>query len=1397
MNEPSSPQGPARAAGVVDSVIRFCLENKLIVFLLLGAIVGWSLMVMPFDYERPWPLSLLPRDPVPVDAIPDVGENQQIVFTEWMGRSPEDVQNQITYPLTVSLLGVPGVKTVRSSSMFGFSSIYVVFEEKVDFYWSRSRILERLSVAQKDLPEGVTPALGPDATALGQVFWYTLEGRDVKTGRPIGGWDLDQLRSIQDWNIRYALQSAEGISEVASVGGFVKEYQVDVDPDAMRAYGVTLAEVFGAVRKSNIDVGARTIEVNNVEYVIRGLGFLRSVEDLENTVVKSSDNVPVYVGNVAHVSTGPALRRGALDKGGAEAVGGVVVVRYGENPLEAIKHVKEKIGKIEPGLPSKAIIDYRKASRAEVAAFAGEHGFEAYDGSHLDHDAWKGWMTETPQDEWPAWLTGSQVRIVPFYDRTQLIHETLGTLENALTEEIMVTVIVVIVMVMHLRSSALISALLPLAVMMAFIAMWIFGVDSNVMSLSGIAIAIGTMVDMGIILCENVLRHLDEAEPEENRLEVILRAAGEVGRPVLTAILTTVVSFLPVFAMTGEEGKLFKPLAFTKTFALLASVIVALTLIPPFAHLLFSGRTAGRLLRLAAGPAIMLAGVAGGAFFSWWVALILILWGASIIVRDRLPERFSRWLPRAANVVALAVVLVFLTQHWMPLGPEKGLARNLVFIGTMIGTLLGSFLLFQRLYEPILRFFLAHKIVFYMLPTVSLLLGVTIWLGPALFFGRIPQEFDRQSLSEEALSGLSTIERYKYRLAGLRKRAWEDDVEDEPFLKRLEWELARNWNGMGNEFMPDLDEGSYLFMPTTNVHASIGECTDVLRKQDMAIQAIPEVELVVGKIGRVESPLDPAPISMVETIVNYKPEYLADEDGHRLTFAFDPARNDFFRDPEGTMLPAPDGMPYAVRGMFRRDADRKLIPDPDGMVFRLWRPPLDPAINPGREPWPGIRKPDDIWDRIVDVSKIPGTTIAPKLQPIETRLVMLQSGVKAPMAVRILGQNLEDVDEVGLVVEELLGSGQVAGVNTATVHFDRIVGKPYLEIHIDRRAIARYGISVRDVQDVIETAVGGRRVTTTVEGRERYPVRVRYQRELRNTIESLQRILIAAGDGSQIPLEQLATIRYERGPQIIKTEDTQPVGYVTFDKLDGFAEVDVVEACDRYLREKIRSEQNPNAEYELPAGTAFPTFIGRYQSQVRAAKTLLAAGLTALVLILIIIYLQFRALSTTVLILAGIFIACSGGFIMLWLYSTPWFLDFSVFGESMRELFQVKPYNLSVAVWVGFIALLGIATDDGVVIASYLNQSFGQRRPGSKQAIRNATVEAGRRRIRPCLITTATTILALIPVLTSTGRGSDVMVPMAIPSFGGMTIELMTLFFVPVSYCLIQEVKLKLSGPPK
>ena len=1271
---------PLETSSFLSRLIRFCIENKLVVALFVVFVIVWGIAVAPFDWQfNRWPLSLLQpmRNPVPVDAIPDIGENQQIVFTKWMGRSPQDVEDQITYPLTVALLGIPGVKTIRSYSFFGFSSIYIIFKDKVEFYWSRSRVLEKLnSLPAGTLPKGVRPALGPDATALGQVFWYTLEGRD-ENGKPTGGWDLDELRTIQDWYVRYALLSAEGVSEVASIGGFVKEYQIDVDPDAMRAYGVTLTEVFNAVRRCNIDVGARTIEVNRVEYVIRGLGFVRRVSDVENSVVKVRQHVPVFIKDIGRVSLGPALRRGALDKGGAEAVGGVVVVRYGENPLKVIQNVKEKIREIGPGLPKRTLPDGRV----------------------------------------------SRVTVVPFYDRTGLIYETLGTLSSALSEEILVTIIVVIVMVMHMRSSALISGLLPLAVLMCFIAMKMFHVDANIVALSGIAIAIGAMVDMGIVICENILKHLDAAGPDEDRLEVIYRATSEVASAVTTAIATTVVSFLPVFTMEAAEGKLFKPLAYTKTFALIASVIVALTVIPPLAHVLFTGRIRGKILRRMLYAGLLLFGGVLWLKVASWAGVIVVGIGAYNLCESRLPVFVKRCATYLVNAVAIAVVAVILARHWMPLGPEKGLARNLIFVAAIMAALLGFFQLFQLIYVPLLRLCLRHKAACMLIPIALVVWGGVIWLGFDRMFGIVPRVAEKIGVKPE------TIRSTTFWVAG-----------------------KHEFPGLGKEFMPPLDEGSYLFMPTTMPHASIGESYDVLQKQDMAIRAIPEVDTVVGKIGRADSPLDPAPISMIETVITYKPEYVTDKDGRRVRFRYDEAKREFIRDANGN-----------------------LIPDPSGRPFRQWRD--------------HIKRPDDIWKEIVKVTRLPGTTSAPKLQPIAARIVMLQSGMRAPMGVKVKGPDLETIEKVGLQIERFLK--EVPSVEPAAVFADRIVGKPYLEIEINRVAIARYGIDIRRVQDVIEVAIGGRKITTTVEGRERYPVRVRYMRELRDRIETLGRILVPAPDGTQIPLIQLADIRYVRGPQVIKSEDTFLVGYVIFDKKPGYAEVDVVEQCQRHLKDKIKS-----GEFEIPPGVSY-RFAGSYENQLRAQKKLSIILPLALFVIFMILYFQFKAVLTTLIVFSGILVAWAGGFQMLWLYAQPWFLNFDAFGVSMRELFQVHPLNLSVAVWVGFLALFGIASDNGVIIATYLRQRFEEMKPTTIEGIRDATVHASQRRIRPCLMTTATTVLALIPVLTSTGRGSDVMVPMAIPSFGGMTVAIITAIAVPVLYCAIEEFKLRFSGSSK
>lgn len=1212
----------------MSGIIRFFLEKRIVALIVLVVMIGYGLAVIPFDLKTG-----IIRDPVAVDAIPDIGENQQIVFVAWPGRSPRDVDNQITYPLTVNLMGIPGVSTIRSTSMMGFASIYIIFDEKVDFYWSRSRIIEKLASIKGTLPDGVAPVLGPDATALGQVFWYTVEGR---------GFDLHQLRSIQDWNIKYALQSVPGVAEVASVGGMVREYQIDIDPETLRVYNISIPELVKTIKESNLDVGAGTIEINQAEYLIRGIGFIKSIEDLKNSVIKSVNGVGIKIGDVAKVFSGPARRRGALDKEGAEVVGGVVVTRFGANPLEVISRVKEKIAEIAPGLPGKTLPDQ----------------------------------------------TFSQVKIVPFYDRSQLIGETLQTLKDALSQQITITIMVVIVMLLHLSSSLLISGLLPLAVLMTFIAMKVFNIDANLMSLAGIAIAIGTMVDMGIILCENILSRLEEDEPKGIAVkESIFEAATEVGSAVVTAVATTVVSFLPVFVMTGAEGKLFSPLAWTKTFALIASLFIALVLIPVAASVIFKRHRTGPDLRFIA---LALTGLFT-LFLLPTPGFILLLSGLTGLFWSKIPEKIRKTSATISPFIFAAAAALYLTSIWMPLGYSRGFVLNLIAVIATSGSLLFIFQLFLKHYGAILRWCLDHKKTFSLLPLLVFLFGLHVWLGFARVNSYLPYLFDKVGLGSEALT---------------ESRLWQRGSTLFP--------------GLGREFMPPLDEGSFLLMPTTMPHASLAECLDVLRQQDIAIRAIPEVDSVVGKIGRVDSPLDPAPISMIETIISYIPEYSE--------------------------------------------------PDPEtGIRKRQWRDQ--------------IKKPVDIWNEIVKVSAVPGTTSAPRLQPIAARLVMLQTGIRAPMGIQISGPDTQTVEELGFLLEKELK--EIAGVDANTVSADRIVGKPYLEIEIDRDAAARYGIRVNDLQNLIEVALGGKTLAQTVEGRERYGIRLRFARELRDTPEQIKNIPVATPDKKFIPLGDLTRISFVRGPQALKSENSFPVGYVIFDKLPEYAETDVVENAAAALQAKIKA-----GALKIPANTSYK-FIGNYQNQVRSEKKLMVVLPLSLLLIFLILYLEFSSVAVTMLVFAGIGIAWSGGFIMIWLYSQGWFLNFSLLGIHFRELLNMQSMNLSIAVWVGFIALFGIASDDGVVMASYLDASFKKHDPDNTQQIREAVLAAGLKRIRPCLMTTATTILALLPVLTSSGRGADVMIPMAIPTFGGMCIELLTLFVVPVGYCWLREIQLK------
>lgn len=1234
---------------IFNRIVKYFLDNRLVTFIILIAFIAGGIVFAPFN----WHTGFFPRDPIPVDAIPDIGDNQQIVATEWMGRSPRDIQDQVTYPLTTALLGIPGVKTIRSTSMFGMSFIYIIFKDNVEFYWSRSRILEKLnSLPSGTLPAGVQPTLGPDATALGQIFWYTLEGRDPKTGQPNGGWNPEELRTIQDFYVKYGLATAEGVSEVASVGGFIKEYQVDLNPEALKAYDVSVMDVMNAVRNSNLDIGAETIELNNVEYIIRGLGYIKNLDDLDNSVIAVRNNIPVRVKDVAHTVYGPATRRGGLDKAGSEAVGAVVVARFGSNPMDVINNVKEKVKEIEAGLPQKTLPD----------------------GSI------------------------SKVTIVPFYDRTGLIKETIGTLEYALSHEILISIIVIIVLVMNLRASVIVAGLLPLGVLMTFIFMRFFGVEANIVALSGIAIAIGVMVDIGIVDVENILRHLEMPENKGIRgkqlLQVIYQATTEVRAAVVTAIATTIVSFLPVFAMEAAEGKLFRPLAFTKTFALLSAFLLGIIVLPTLVHILFNIRFDKKKIRITWNWILIGAGLLFLIIWHSWPVLALVGVGINNLTAWRWPEKRKEF-PNYINIgIAILVAVYYLSIEWLPLGAHNTTLINFIFVAGIITIILIVLMSMVHYYEPILRWCLRNKWKFLLIPLITLILGI----------------------------------------------------------------LA--WQREGKEFMPSLNEGSFLLMPTSMPHSSIEKNLQYIETLDQRLTAIPEVEVAVGKWGRVNSALDPAPVQMFENTINYRSEYILDENGHRMRFKVD--KDDHYL--------LKDGSTYDPgKNSFRVISSDSLIPDEKGEYFRQWRPQ--------------IKNPTDIWKEIVKVTDIPGLTSAPKLQPIETRLIMLSTGMRAPMGLKVYGPDLNTIQEAGLAFEQALKD--VPSVKPASVFYDRAVGAPYIEIKLNREAMARYGMTINAVQEILQVAVGGMSLSTSVEGRERFPIRVRYARELRDNPEDLKRILVPSMSGVQVPLGSIADIDYTRGSQMIRSENTFLVGYVIFDKQEYKAEIDVVDEAAKFIQNKIKS-----GALKLAPGVTYK-FAGNYEQQVRAAKRLAIVIPISLILIFLLLFFQFRTITASCIHFSGVFVAFAGGFIMLWLYGQGWFLNFSVAGINMRDLFQMHTINMSVAVWVGFIALFGIATNDGVIMGTYIHQVFEQRHPATVHDVREAVVAAGLKRVRPAMMTTAVAVIALLPVLTSTGKGADIMVPMAIPTFGGMIIQVMTIFVVPIFQSMWREHKLK------
>jgi Cu(I)/Ag(I) efflux system membrane protein CusA/SilA len=1065
----SAPQNEERMAqpgSLVSWVIDWSLRNRFLVACATLLIVAWGIWAVRHT---------------PVDAIPDLSENQVIVFADWPGRSPQEVEDQVTYPLSTNLQGLAGVREVRASSMFGFSLLTVVFDDNIDNYFARTRVLERLSFLQTLLPEGVTPQLGPDATGLGWVFQYYLRvdpslaaGSSQEDG--LGGFDLGTLRSLQDFFVRYQLAAVEGVAEVASIGGFVRQYQVAVDSGKMRQAGVNLREVMEALAASNINVGGKVIEENGMEFVVRGIGLVNSLDDLRRIAVRSQEGLPIYLEDIAEISIGGDFRRGALDVDGREVVGGVVVMRTGENAMQVIQRVKERITQIAPSLP-------------------------------------KG------------------VTIVPFYDRSGLIERTIETLKHALFEEILLVTLAHIIFLWHFRSILIVTLPLPISILISFILMHGFGITSNIMSLSGIAIAIGVLVDAGIVMTENVIRHCEAAEKAgagtRPRLEVIRRAAHQVGRPIFFAMAIIILAFLPVFALTGQEGKLFHPLAFTKTFAMVGATLLGVTLVP-----------------------------------------VLCTW----LVRGPF---------RAEND---NVVMRFLT----------------------------------KLYRPALEFGLRHGRI--VLVAAAVLLASAIALASRI----------------------------------------------------------------GSEFMPPLNEGSLLFMPVLLPSTSLTEVKRIMAWQDRTIRTVPEVESVAGKLGRAETPTDPAPVEMIETTIMLKPE-------------------------------------------------------------ESWRQ--------------GMTKEKIIAELSEKLSLVPGY-VPGFLQPIENRILMLSTGIRAQVGIKILGPDLDTIQQVAFKIEDLVR--QVPGAVGVTA--SRTQGKPYLEIVPDRLALARYGLSIRDLMDVVEIGLGGLNVSTTIEGRARYPIQLRLARDEREDIEKIGGILIPTMHGFSVPLGQVASIRRSSGASEISSEDGLLRVFVQSNvrgrDLGGFVH-DI--------------QQRMAKEIDLPAGVTLK-WSGQYESQLSAQRTLMLIVPVALLIIFMLLSVVFRSVVEAAHVILAVPFALTGGALLQYALG----------------------YNFSVAVWIGYIALFGTAIQTGVVMVIYLEEALRRKiaEKGSAfhlQDLRSAVIEGAMLRLRPKVMTVGTVIASLLPIMWSTRTGAEVMKPLATPVIGGMVSSLLHVLIVtPVIFYWLRRRALRL-----
>jgi Cu(I)/Ag(I) efflux system membrane protein CusA/SilA len=1159
---------------MIEKIIEWSVKNKFMVVLACLFTVGGGVLAM---------------QNTPLDAIPDLSDVQVIIYTEYPGQAPRVVEDQVTYPLTTAMLSVPFAKNVRGYSFFGVSFVYIIFEDGTDLYWARSRVLEYLNFVSGRLPLGVTPSLGPDATGVGWVYEYILKDTTGKN-------DLQQLRSLQDWYIRYELTAVPGVSEVASIGGFVKQYQVEVDPNKLLAYNLSVQKIRRAIQRSNNDVGGKLIEMGETEFMVRGLGYIRSLQDLEHIAVGVDKmGTPILLKSIANIQIGPELRRGILEwNGEGEAVGGIVVMRYGENALEVIGAVKAKLKELEKGLPPGVTIEMG-------------------------------------------------------YDRANLIQKAVHNLKGKLLEEMAVVALICIIFLLHLRSAFVTIFTLPVGILISFMIMYLLGINANIMSLGGIAIAIGVMVDASVVLVENAHKHLERDRGKKTHTEIIIEASKEVGPALFYSLLIITVSFLPVFTLQEQSGRLFKPLAYTKTFAMAASSVLAITVIPV-------------LMTFFIREAPISADISRK---HKWMLRIIVLTGPALLVVIAGLMGFD--LPDYSLAAALGLsVFIFVCLIRQKIIPEKRNPLSRFFI---------------RIYMPLIRWVLEWR-------KTTLLLALVI--------------------------------------------------------------LAATWypaTKLGSEFMPPLNEGDLLYMPTTLPGISVTKAKELLQQTDKIIQRFPEVRHTLGKIGRAETATDPAPLSMIETTIMLRPQ------AEYEMIHFDR----FFSNWPGWLKePLTWVWPEVTQGKIIHEWRKKKIV----RSFSDWSDWLpDWFMAPLRWLWPEARyiTIDELAEDLDRAIQFPGLTNAWTM-PIRTRIDMLSTGIKTPVGIKLMGPDLDVLSELGARFEAVIQD--VPGA--LSVYSERVTGGNYLDFIIKREHIARYGLTVGDVQDVIMTAIGGMNVTYTTEGLERYPVNLRYNRELRDNIELLKRVLIPTPTGAQVPLAQLAEISIHKGPAGIKSENSRQTAWIYVD----------IKGIDVGTFVK-NAQATADQEIDIPTGYSV-VWSGQFEYMEKARKTLNVIVPMTLMVIFILLYMHFHSIIEATVVMASLPFALVGG---VWLL---FFLD----------------YNVSVAVMVGFIALAGLAAETGVVMLVYLDETFNRkRRSGSMNTagdLHAAVIEGAVERVRPKLMTVATTLIALLPVMWGTEAGSQVMKRIAAPMVGGLiSSTVLTLVIIPAVYDIWKRWELR------